>query len=125
MLALLFIPPVEGKTYVNHINHNPLDNHIENLEWVTPIENIRKSHVDNGSSNPVCKLTWEQACKIREQFGAGISCKQLAKAYLMNWYQIRSIIRNQSWHDPTYVRVGEERNKHVLKSEATQLKIFS
>lgn len=40
LLATLFLPNPENKKYVNHKNGNQLDNHLENLEWVTHSENI-------------------------------------------------------------------------------------
>ena len=39
LIALTFIPPVEGKEYVDHINREKLDNRVENLRWVTKSEN--------------------------------------------------------------------------------------
>jgi len=38
LVALNFIPNHENKETVNHINHNRLDNHINNLEWMTTRE---------------------------------------------------------------------------------------
>jgi hypothetical protein len=38
LVALNFIPNAENKETVNHVNHNRLDNNINNLEWMTTIE---------------------------------------------------------------------------------------
>lgn len=47
LMAEAFIPNTENKPQVNHIDGNPLNNHITNLEWVTASENVQHA-VDNG-----------------------------------------------------------------------------
>lgn len=47
MVALAFIDNPDNKPYVNHINGKRYDNNVENLEWVTPSENIQHA-VDTG-----------------------------------------------------------------------------
>ena len=39
LLGLHFIPLVEGKDIMDHINRNKLDNRLENLRWVNKSEN--------------------------------------------------------------------------------------
>ncbi len=43
LVAKAFIPKKTGKNCVNHIDCNPSNNHVSNLEWCTQGENIRHS----------------------------------------------------------------------------------
>ena len=69
LVAMAFIPNIENKPEVNHINGIKTDNRIENLEWVTHLENI--SHAWNtglgkaGEDHYQAAFTNEQVLYIR------------------------------------------------------------
>lgn len=48
LVAEAFLAPDPDRPWVNHKNGNPSDNHVENLEWCTPGENIAHGYRHNG-----------------------------------------------------------------------------
>ena len=54
LVADAFIPKIPGKNFVNHIDYNKSNNHVENLEWVTAQENVLYSvpYRNKRSKNP-------------------------------------------------------------------------
>ncbi|MFF6951838.1 HNH endonuclease [Streptomyces iakyrus] len=69
LVAEAFIPNPLKKPQVNHIDANPSNNIVDNLEWVTDIENkmhrlrLRRGHVKQHDF--ICR-------KIEEDFEAGL-----------------------------------------------------
>lgn len=53
MVAEVYIPNPKNKTQINHIDNNPSNNHVTNLEWCTLSENMLHCHRQNRCTNLV------------------------------------------------------------------------
>lgn len=60
LVAEAFIPNPENKPMVNHKDFNGLNNHMDNLEWVTASENMQHS-ADKKDSKRIVKLEGDKA----------------------------------------------------------------
>lgn len=104
-------PPPSSRHQVNHKNSNRLDNRVENLEWVTPKDNIAHaiksggfnnwykelSKRSGGTKNPKCKLSEEQVIKIRQLYASGLYQHQIGELFGVCQSTISSITLSETW----------------------------
>lgn len=99
LVALAFIPNPLGKTHVNHIDGNRTNNTVNNLEWVTPKENVIHSYMYG--SRKVCKeiprktlLTDFQISQI-DKLRSIYTVNQIAKLFNIEYQSLKNIIHKK------------------------------
>lgn len=102
LVAEHFVPNIENKRCVNHIDGNKHNNVVENLEWVTDTQNqihaYRTGLQPNrkGENQPRAKLNNSKVLEIRKRrkHETGVS---LAKEYGVSENTIRNIYYKRAW----------------------------
>lgn len=106
LVAQAFIPNPEGKRQVNHISGDKANNRVENLEWVTPAENIHHAF-ETGLRKSGCehfraKFTAEQVREIRRDCVPGDperGFKSFARKFNVTPKIIRDAFYGKSYQD--------------------------
>lgn len=110
IVAFTFLPVAQGKDFVNHIDNDPLNNRVSNLEWCTSAENVnhsvkqgRHAGIENipesmrrmvGSKNFSSKLTEDQVIQIRSM---KMPQRQIAKMFGVSKTAIKFVQQRKSW----------------------------
>lgn len=99
LVAKAFIPRTKNRDIVNHIDRNRTNNRIENLEWVTPKENV--IHSFKFGSRKICKqvpkktiltdFQVNQIGKLRELY----TVNQIAKLFNIEYQSLKNIIHKK------------------------------
>lgn len=95
LVAEAFIPNLENKPQVNHKNGIKTDNRVENLEWVTNLENA--IHAKQYGLMPHNLFTDYDVELICEQLEEGKSCTEIARKYNFSHDAIFQIKRGENW----------------------------
>jgi hypothetical protein len=103
LVAQAFIPNPENKPQVNHLNNNPLNNHVDNLVWGTPSENMRHCVKQNrcnkpkGETHHFHKLKVKEVLTIRSLRKNGSTYRELAETFRVGKRHIVNIVNKTSW----------------------------
>lgn len=98
LVALAFLPNQENKPEVNHLDCNPQNNRVENLEWTTRKENhiysVGLNRMASCENHGRAKLNNSQVLEIR---ASNLSTKDLAKKYNVSTTTITRILKRSHW----------------------------
>jgi hypothetical protein len=103
LVAMAFLPNINNKPQVNHIDGNIKNNMVGNIEWVTSSENVAHAYRtklhrgQSGEHNGNAKLRESDIVKIRNLYMGGALQKDIARLYGVTQVAISSIILGKSW----------------------------
>ncbi len=106
LVALTFILNPNNLPQVNHKTGNKLQNNIENLEWITNLDNMRhawKNGLKNndfirGENHPKAILTSDLVRKIKQDYiPRKFGPKTLAKKYGVARSNVKNIVLGKTW----------------------------
>lgn len=102
LVAENFLDNPENKLQANHIDGIKINNHISNLEWVSPLENM--THARNlgllnikGENNHFHSLNESEVLAIRKLYSEGYTSNRLAKMYGVSTTCILLIKSRKTW----------------------------
>lgn len=103
LVAIHFIANKSKKPWVNHIDGNPSNNCVSNLEWCTPKENthhwmITQNRIKLGENHSNSVLNNSDVVNIRMEYSTiKTPTRALAKRFGVSQYAIRCVINYTTW----------------------------
>lgn len=122
LVAETFLPRIDGKEDVNHLDGNKSNNRLDNLEWCTPLENVTHASITglrpmNGEDNHRVKLNADNVLNILRMWRHGHKQKDLAFDYGVNQTTISHICYGMSWTNVTGLTPVMRRRERQVRNK--------
>lgn len=102
LVYLHFFGEIPDDKTINHKDGNKANNHPDNLEAITPVEQMKHARAklgfdQDGERNDMAKLTREQVVEIRKKRAAGMSYPKIAAEYGVSTGEVADIAKGTHW----------------------------
>jgi len=103
LVAQAFIPNPDELPHINHKDGNGLNNHVDNLEWVTQKRNVQHAHETGltqmkGEDNTKAKIIENDVREIRRLYNEeGMSKLAISRLYPISDAMVGNIVRGDNW----------------------------
>lgn len=105
LVAMAFIPNPNNYPFVNHLDGNPTNNNVWNLEWCTAKHNsihacamgLSKAPYQVGSANSNSRLTDDIVRAIRARHIILGNCAKIAREYELDPKHVNAIVNRKAW----------------------------
>lgn len=121
IVALAYIPVVEGKPHVNHIDGNKQNNRVENLEWVNRSENMLHAHETGLFVNRPRSLVDDDVHTICRMFEQGARPVDISKMFGVDSAIIHNIARGVNY---TYISCEYDLTKVPKHQKLSDTKVI-
>jgi hypothetical protein len=92
LVAQNFVPPVEGRTCVNHLDGHKLNNHFTNLQWTT-----RAGNMQHAWQTGLCRPHKLTESDVKEILRCGGTDTETAKRFGVSQVMVTRIRARKAW----------------------------